>query len=133
MFHKNDRRWDGLHGWCMTCMAEAASARYERQRERLLALGREYRKNNSAKRKDAQMRVRFGITLAERNSMADSQNGGCAICGGIGKRGLHVDHCHATGNVRGLLCVRCNTAIGAFRDSPELLDAAAAYLRRFTC
>lgn len=56
----------------------------------------------------------------------------CAICGkpheeNKNKR-LHVDHCHTTGAVRGLLCPACNTAIGKMKDSPDRLRAAADYL-----
>jgi hypothetical protein len=43
---------------------------------------------------------------------------------------LHIDHCHATNALRGLLCKDCNRAIGMFRDSPETLEQAAAYLRK---
>ena len=54
----------------------------------------------------------------------------CRICGALssGKRGLHIDHDHTTNTVRGLLCGRCNTAIGSFNDSPSLLRRAARYL-----
>jgi hypothetical protein len=41
---------------------------------------------------------------------------------------LHVDHCHQTGHVRALLCTGCNSGLGAFRDSPERLREAAAYI-----
>lgn len=58
----------------------------------------------------------------------------CAICGATetpGKRAsLHVDHCHRTGAIRGLLCGPCNLGIGKFNDDPELLLAAAAYLQQ---
>ena len=58
------------------------------------------------------------------------QGGRCAICGAEqGNRRFHLDHDHATGRARGLLCHSCNLGLGAFRDNPEWLDAAAAYLR----
>jgi Recombination endonuclease VII len=72
---------------------------------------------------------RYGITPEQHQSMLDAQNGACAIC----KQALgspYVDHCHATGKVRGLLCMKCNTGIGMLADSAERLEAAAAYLRR---
>ena len=46
--------------------------------------------------------------------------------------GANVDHCHKTGLIRGLLCARCNKAIGWFGDDPALLEAAALYLRQRT-
>lgn len=64
--------------------------------------------------------------------MLVDQNGACAICGGVNKDGrkLFVDHDHATGQVRGLLCNLCNRGIGNMRDSIKLLRAAADYLER---
>lgn len=53
----------------------------------------------------------------------------CGICGTTDGR-LHVDHCHTTGQVRGLLCRTCNIGLGHFKDSPELLGLAAAYLNQ---
>lgn len=56
----------------------------------------------------------------------------CAICGREpGSRRLHVDHCHETGLIRGLLCSRCNSGIGLLRDDPELLKTAYNYLVHF--
>lgn len=73
---------------------------------------------------------RYGITLAIYDEMFETQNGCCAICGESCMTGqaLSVDHDHKTGEVRGLLCKRCNFGIGYLRDSPELLKAAAEYL-----
>lgn len=63
--------------------------------------------------------------------MHEKQQGKCAICGEIPKseRGLHVDHCHTTGAVRGLLCHGCNTGIGALKEDAEILSNAIKYLR----
>ena len=66
------------------------------------------------------------------SQLLQKQNHSCAICKTTtpgGKGTFHVDHCHATGAVRGLLCMACNIGIGKLKDSPELLDAAASYLR----
>ena len=62
--------------------------------------------------------------------MLGAQNGRCAICGRPETEagGLAVDHCHATGKVRGLLCTLCNTALGKFRDRTDILRAAIRYL-----
>lgn len=55
----------------------------------------------------------------------------CAICGGrdpVSGKALAIDHDHSTGRVRGLLCIRCNTALGSFKDDAALLVGALAYL-----
>jgi hypothetical protein len=85
------------------------------------------------------LRRRFGIGLREYASMLVAQGGVCAICGlpertpaGVTRRrrALSVDHCHATGKIRGLLCLACNAAIGLLDDSPDQALALAAYLER---
>ena len=74
----------------------------------------------------------FGITLVDYDQMLAAQGGGCAICGGLSSDGrrLAVDHDHATGVVRGLLCADCNRGLGIFDDDPECLQAAISYLYR---
>jgi hypothetical protein len=65
--------------------------------------------------------------------LLEQQGGACAICGSGNRSGhrLAADHDHKTGAIRGLLCHRCNTAIGLLRDDPELLRAAIGYLSKF--
>jgi len=59
-----------------------------------------------------------------------AQEKACAICRGVRPYRLAVDHCHRSGEIRGLLCKLCNNRLlPASRDKPEVLDAAAAYLR----
>lgn len=69
----------------------------------------------------------YGITLAEREALAKRQGGRCAICRRKAKT-LCVDHDHDTGFVRGLLCFRCNQALGFFGDSVQSLKQAMEYM-----
>ena len=72
----------------------------------------------------------YGITPDEYRTMHEKQAGKCAICNQepTTKRLLHVDHCHDTKVVRGLLCHGCNTAIGAMKENIETLRSAIVYL-----
>lgn len=79
------------------------------------------------------LRTKFGLTLEDYDLMLNAQAGVCAICetDDTSPWGVFcVDHCHETGRVRGLLCHRCNVAIGQARDDPILLRRAADYLER---
>jgi len=81
---------------------------------------------------DRKLRARYGITLAEYNDLLVEQGGKCAICelAPVDSK-LNVDHCHATGEKRGLLCSQCNTAIGLLKEDLKLLSRAAEYLELF--
>lgn len=86
------------------------------------------------KTKLAQVLRKYGLTIADYDAMLSAQHGRCAICARTNSgdsRGhrYHVDHCHATGRVRGLLCSNCNLGIGKFGDSADRLERAAMYLR----
>ena len=77
------------------------------------------------------LKARYGITLAEYDTMLEQQGGCCKVCrttdsGGKGR--FHVDHNHTTGKVRGLLCSGCNKGLGHLQDSPDVLLKALAYL-----
>ena|SRR3990172_1429595 len=82
----------------------------------------------------ASLKKRYGISYDEFCRLLALQGGGCAICGAGPSNTrtwrLSVDHCHSTRKVRGLLCTRCNTALGSFKDDVALLRAAIAYLER---
>lgn len=79
--------------------------------------------------KNSYLYVEYGMTLDEWKRLLLEQKGVCAICGKLGKP-FCVDHCHRTGKIRGLLCRKCNTAIGQLNDSLELARLAVSYLEK---
>jgi hypothetical protein len=93
-----------------------------------------FRDKDRASKREWERRKRYRevyrISLVDYDAMRERQNGVCAICKRAGGRVLCVDHCHACGKVRGLLCRKCNSVLGFCDDSPAHLLAAAAYLRR---
>jgi hypothetical protein len=73
----------------------------------------------------------YGVEPADVERMLQAQGGCCAICGAPnGTPRLHIDHCHKTKKIRGMLCFTCNIGIGYFKDSVVLLAAASDYLQR---
>ncbi len=91
------------------------------------------REQNNRRAKDAHIKNKYGLTRTQFNDLLTSQGGVCAICGTNtpGGRGqFHVDHCHQTGVIRGLLCHYCNNGLGNFRDNIGSLESAVNYLRR---
>lgn len=98
-----------------------------------------YRTDCDACRSSKEAARRYGITVGDVDALKAAQNNRCAVCGIHADEVPHstfkhnplvIDHAHATGKVRGLLCPTCNVGIGHFKDDPELLASAADYLRR---
>ncbi|WP_432027430.1 endonuclease VII domain-containing protein [Streptomyces sp. 1222.5] len=73
------------------------------------------------------LRSKYGLSPEDYDAMYQQQSGRCGMCD-VEHGLLYVDHCHATGRVRGLLCRDCNFAIGHLRDNPVTALAAAIYL-----
>ena len=97
-FWRRKRIADGRQSACKECMSEADRLRL------------------------------YGLTREDYERLMRSQGERCAICLSSPDRPLVVDHCHATGRVRGLLCGRCNSAIGLMDDDPTRASRAAEYL-----
>lgn len=72
---------------------------------------------------------KYGVNAEQYYEMVDRQKGLCLICGIKPDKCLHLDHCHSTGKVRGLLCMSCNHGIGNLRDDISVLENAIRYLR----
>lgn len=153
-FHKAKGYRGGRRTWCKNCCHEKnkvkkATAEYKAQqrdysrrtrenfaeREKRRLRMKTWRANNVERVRAANI-ARYGLTFEAFNELLVAQHGCCKICGlklvpmgGPQKNEkAHIDHCHATGTVRGLLCGQCNIMLGAAKDRVEVLLAAAEYL-----
>lgn len=113
------------------------STYYQRNKERIKLWNRKYWHENKDRWKDSSrenwLKRNYGINLEIYNELFEKQNGCCAICEihqSEQKRVMAVDHCHLSQKVRGLLCFRCNTALGKFGDNADLLNKAIIYLNK---
>lgn len=110
-FTLDSKRADGLKGTCRVCVSEQGKQKYDAEKDWARRVLREY-----------------GLTAEGYKNLLDAQAGLCAICREGSEQRLHVDHCHATGRVRGLLCFRCNATLGKVEDSVDLLHQMITYL-----
>lgn len=119
MFRKHPLGKYGVHSWCKDCEAE-----YKKEnRDKLRISGRAY-----------QIDRLYGLSMEEHDMLLAKQNGVCPGCGVTSfndkSHYLAVDHNHETGEVRGLLCLKCNRILGLANDSPSILRALADYLEQ---
>jgi len=120
-FHKNRDSKTGLSIWCKACAGDHYHNRTKpiRQTEE-----GKLRKKNSA------LKYSYNMSLEEYHALLEHQDHKCAICKqGTRNKRLAVDHNHITGEVRGLLCGKCNTALGLFQDSIDVINSAVLYLK----
>jgi hypothetical protein len=110
-FNKHKNRHDGLQTYCRECCNEES---------------REWKLKNP----DHHLLYSYNITLAQRDQMIADQGGGCAICKKplTVSRDIHVDHDHDTDAIRGILCHRCNTALGLMLENTDTMRNAISYL-----
>ena len=87
---------------------------------------------NRNKRISQKLLKAYGITLDQKLEILKKQHNKCAICNAElnSITAAHVDHCHISGKVRGILCTRCNPGIGYFQDNLENLKSALKYLKK---
>jgi len=104
----------------------------ENNKERVAERVKNWAENNRERVREIEKRNRFkreyGITLEERDTMYDNQNGCCSICN-TPQETLCIDHNHITGTVRGMLCTPCNLALGWVRDDINTLENMIEYLK----
>lgn len=129
--------WGGLQSWCKLCESEYQRALYaenpERQRRRRQDYIKRYRDKYNAARRANRLEIYISECSRKYRTTRDTirkllGQGKCGICSGTTK--LTIDHCHATNQVRGLLCDNCNNLLGRSRDNIATLQNAIKYLRR---
>ena len=111
---------------------------YTANRDKAKARSDRYAKANPDKIRSRKLRRDYGISIEDYDRMLTLQNGVCAVCSEPPSKAnaremvLHVDHCHKTGKIRGLLCATCNRMLGLAKDNPETLIKAATYVKETT-
>lgn len=122
-FHKNCSRPDGLQNRCKVCAYASYRKSYTKHKER-------NRETLALNRKRSKLKLLYGLTLEDYERMVFDQNNKCAIC----HREMdppHVDHDHQSSELRALLCGNCNSGLGMFKESCDLLIRAMSYLDSF--
>ena len=108
---------------------------YRKNKEKQREYFKKYYQENRDKTYAKNLMKDYGLTLDDYNQMLEEQNGVCKICHGTCTHSqrrvagtLSVDHCHTTGKVRGLLCNKCNTALGFLNDDLQTVKRMVDYL-----
>jgi hypothetical protein len=118
-FYKNKSTYDGAQKRCKSCDVLRNKQKY--QKDPLEA---------ARKRKSLRLKRDFNLTWEQYQELKNKQDNKCDICKVelFEAKNTCVDHNHITGKVRGILCQKCNKALGLFQDSIEKLNAAVKYL-----
>lgn len=132
---KDARRLTGLSSWCKLCRADTARKWGNNNPERVAVQGKVKRQKVGFQDKNRGyvLKARYGISLIDYAEMLKNQDNSCAICGTKQEDKtyhFHVDHCHSTGVVRGLLCSPCNVFLGVSKDNVDVFKRAIHYLEK---
>lgn len=116
-FYKTKARTrDGLQHECKVCHNSNSLKHYYKNKEKRVA-----------QRRDYHYRSNYGITLNDFTRLAEDAGNQCEVCK---ESPVVLDHCHTTGKVRGVLCNKCNQALGLMRDNEDFLLGLVEYLKR---
>ncbi|MER5719219.1 endonuclease VII domain-containing protein [Streptomyces sp. NPDC002132] len=114
------------HKLCRTCGEIKPHTEWHRNATASDGLSTRCKACRAVRGRQDHLKRKYGLTEAERDELVSSQGGVCCIC--LAAAPEHVDHCHQTGRVRGVLCFSCNAALGQFKDRPDAIRRAAAYV-----
>lgn len=136
-FHKNGyRRKDGTSAArndCKACNKKVHDEYVEQNRKELNAYMRSrYTEDEKKRIREYGLKRMYGLSIEAFDKLLKKQGDKCAICR-IHKSDtprMDVDHCHETGKIRGICCIRCNRGIGLLKDDPMILRRAIGYLEK---
>jgi Recombination endonuclease VII len=137
-FNMDKQQKDGHCCYCRDCQRKINRASKIRNMPAVLTYNAKWQKEHPDRmaryRRNSKLK-HYGLTEDEYLAIIEAAGGRCEICrtdkpGGKRIRFWMIDHDHATGDVRGILCENCNRALGMMQDDPDRLRAAAAYLER---
>ncbi|MEW2577839.1 endonuclease VII domain-containing protein [Streptomyces syringium] len=114
------------HKYCRRCGEIKPHSDWDRNRTASDGLSTRCKACRAIEGRAGHLKRSYGTTEAERDEMIASQAGVCCIC--LTAPAVHVDHCHGTGKVRGVLCFNCNSALGKLDDDMDVMRRAIAYL-----
>ncbi|MGW0576412.1 endonuclease VII domain-containing protein [Streptomyces sp. NPDC002920] len=114
------------HKLCRTCGEVKPHSEWHRNATAPDGLSTRCKSCRATQGRQDHLKRQYGLTEAECDGLIASQGGVCCIC--LSAPAAHVDHCHKTGRVRGVLCFSCNAALGQFKDRPDAIRRAAAYV-----
>ena len=135
-FHKRASGKFGVRADCKACMASRTSAYHKAHPEVNQKSAEKFAYKREARAKGYWAKCVYGV---DRDAMLRAQDFKCLICGKVLLPNApvgdlakpHIDHCHESGVVRGILCPRCNIGLGYFQESAAYLRAAAEYVEQF--
>jgi hypothetical protein len=119
---------------CIACSKKKQAAWRDKNRNKTRKKHAAWRDAHPGKNLQYSLKRRYSITVERYQEMLNAQDGLCACCGRPGEGGalrLLVDHDHDTGEIRGLICRRCNTGIGMLGDDADGVRRALDYLERW--
>lgn len=124
-FHKRSSAKDGLQSLCKTCNIERVKVWQSENPERH---EEDWKRLTGSRNRLVVKARRYNISVESLESLLEEAGGKCQICQQSPDRWVVIDHCHDSLLVRGVLCERCNQALGLFRDDTENLKRAIEYL-----
>lgn len=132
-FYKESRVKDGRARRCKLCHTKITNEYRKKNPEIYRKASLKHWHGLDQKEKQEKWIKRYGLSAKEYYKMLEKQKEVCKICNKkcSSKQTLSVDHCHKTGKVRGLLCIKCNTSLGMLNDDVSLFYSAIKYLKSF--